>query len=406
MRPVLWRWRGVTVHSYPVMLYLGLVCGVFAGGVAARAAGLDARRVELATVMLLVPALVGARLFFVATHWDRYRDDLGRIWRRSEGGAAMYGGFFLAFGASVPLLAVSRLPFAAFWDVATFTILVGMIFARVGCLLNGCCRGRRTSARGLPEFRIPTQVLEMGFASVLLFGAVMLSRARPFDGSLFLYLLAGYGAGRCLLEAWREAPARLNFAISAALVAIAVVTFVVASTASRNGADASTAIFDGARPLTLLVVASMVSLLGFVGCTARLPDYAVVWLELHYDPGLLSKNSKASITRVDFVVTNDGRDNTQTLVANGTPTFEDVSLHSGRPQDNETEADSANGDYWIVMSGVSGDRWAVQCTAYGGPDTYRSAAPITQTLPAKSQTAYFRFKLDRDGSGQFVVVAM
>ena len=45
MRPVLFKWRRLTVWSYPAMVYLGLVAGVVAGNVAANAAGLDAFRV-------------------------------------------------------------------------------------------------------------------------------------------------------------------------------------------------------------------------------------------------------------------------------------------------------------------------------------------------------------------------
>ncbi len=41
MRPILFQWRGLTVWSYPAMLYIGLVAGVVAGNVAAHAAGIE-----------------------------------------------------------------------------------------------------------------------------------------------------------------------------------------------------------------------------------------------------------------------------------------------------------------------------------------------------------------------------
>ena len=73
--------------SYPAMLYLGLVCGVAASNVAAHAAQLAAGRVFVATLILLIPALLGARLLFVLTHWELYRADPGRIWRRAKAAA-------------------------------------------------------------------------------------------------------------------------------------------------------------------------------------------------------------------------------------------------------------------------------------------------------------------------------
>lgn len=91
--------------------------------------------------------LVGASLWFVLDHWTIYRRQLGRIWRRSEGGMALYGGMVLAILVSPGVLTALGVGFAGFWDGATFTILVGMIFTRVGCLVNVCCSERPTEGR-------------------------------------------------------------------------------------------------------------------------------------------------------------------------------------------------------------------------------------------------------------------
>ncbi len=79
MRPVLVRWQGIAIHSYTALLYVGLVIGIGAGNFAAHRAGLDPARVFTATLLLLVPALIGARLAFVAGHWAFYRRHRGRI---------------------------------------------------------------------------------------------------------------------------------------------------------------------------------------------------------------------------------------------------------------------------------------------------------------------------------------
>lgn len=237
MRPVLFQWRGLTVWSYPAMVYFGLIAGVVAGNVAAHAAGLDAFKVYVATLILIVPALIGAKLFYVAANWGMYRHNLRQIWNRNKGGAAQYGGLLFVLPTSVPVLAALQLPFGAYWDAAIFTILVLMIFGRAGCFLNGCCAGRPTDSwpglympnqQGVWERRIPNQCLEAAWAAVLLVGAISFRRSFPFPGALFLFVMGAYASGRLVLESTRDfSPGTIRFTIhhgiSVALIAVSVV---------------------------------------------------------------------------------------------------------------------------------------------------------------------------------------
>lgn len=223
------------------MLYIGLLSGVVVGNMAAHAAGLDGLRVYIATMILIVPALAGARLLYVFAEWHLYRQDLSTIWDRNVGGYIMYGGLPLALICSVPLLRVLHLGFAAFWDVAILTILVGMAFTRIGCLLNGCCGGRPSPSRfalylpnrrGAWEKRIPTQLLESSSAMVLFLIALAVRRSTPFPGALFLLVSLGYALSRLLTEGVRERPQKavgFNVAhvISLIIVLLAVSTLTI-----------------------------------------------------------------------------------------------------------------------------------------------------------------------------------
>ena len=194
------------------MLYVGSVCGILIGTTRARADGLEAFRVWIALFVLLGIALLGARALFVATEWAKFRNNLRRIWERETGGAAQYGGLLAAMPASWPLLGALDVPFGAFWDVAAIAILVAMMFTRIGCLLNGCCAGRPVrffgvnlpNNRGVWRRRVPTQLLECGFAAALLAVGLVLAPRLPFDGALFLLASGGYATGRLVLESARE----------------------------------------------------------------------------------------------------------------------------------------------------------------------------------------------------------
>ncbi len=240
MRPVLFRLHGMPIYSYPAMLYLGLVTGVEAADIAARAAGIDPFRVMLAMLLLLIPALIGARSVYVAGHWGLYRGNPRRIWSRKEGGAAQYGGIIVVLPLSLPLVRALHLSWGAFWDVALFGVVVGMIFGRIGCLLEGCCAGRRSNAfvaaklpnqRGVWARRVPTQCLEAGWAGVLLIAALLMRQKMPFEGALFWALLAGYAAGRLVLVSMREPQPgggwlTLQHGVSAGLVLLSLVMLV------------------------------------------------------------------------------------------------------------------------------------------------------------------------------------
>ncbi|HTY84613.1 MAG TPA: prolipoprotein diacylglyceryl transferase family protein [Silvibacterium sp.] len=213
MRRVLFRWRGLTVWSYPALLYVGLLCGVLAAMIAARAAGISPLRTYVATILLLIPALAGARLLWIASHWTYCRTHPRDIWNRRQGGFMMYGGLPFALLVSIPLLRALRLNFGTFWDVSTYTILVGMMFTRVGCLLNGCCSGRHTSSwiglnlpnhEGIREKRIPNQLLEGLCAAGLLTLVTAIWGRTPFPGAVFLVVVLGYSGTRFAMEFLRD----------------------------------------------------------------------------------------------------------------------------------------------------------------------------------------------------------
>jgi phosphatidylglycerol:prolipoprotein diacylglycerol transferase len=234
MARVLLAWQGRIVHAYPAFLYAGMVAGTIAATRAAAADGLPAARVYAATLVLLLPALAGARLLFVFANARTYAREPRRIWRGSEGGYALFGGLLLALPVSVPVLRALGLGFWAFWDLATITMLVGMVLARIGCHLNGCCAGRETNGPlgfaspnhlGVVRRRVPTQALEGAVALALLAAVLAWRTSRPFEGAVFLAALAAYGTARALLEGLREEASRRQRALALGLAAIAAATW-------------------------------------------------------------------------------------------------------------------------------------------------------------------------------------
>lgn len=239
-RTVLCTWRGVRVPAHPALLFAGTATGLLVGNLASHAAGLDASRVYLAMLLLLVPGLVGARLAHVAMHWPRYRRAPRRIWRRAEGGAALLGGLPPMLLASLPLCAALELSWRDFWDVTSVALLSAIPLARLGCLLHGCCAGRPSASRlalllpdhrGVWRRRLPTQLLEALLAAVLLPAALWLWSRTPPAGVVFAATLAAFALGRVLLDPLRAQRARLAASSANQLLAGALCAFALADLA-------------------------------------------------------------------------------------------------------------------------------------------------------------------------------
>jgi phosphatidylglycerol:prolipoprotein diacylglycerol transferase len=248
LRQVLFEWRGIRIYSFPAMLYLGLALGTIVGNLVANLAGMDTARVLIATVLLIIPGLIGARLLFVAIHWEIYCREPRRIFRRSEGGAVNQGGLVLAVSISPPILTALQLPFGAFWDAATFGMLIWLIVGRFGCVLHGCCSGRPSTGflalhlpdhRGIWCRRIPAQFLEAGWAALVLVGVAGLWNKQLVPGALFFCAVAAYGIGRIALQPTRDSQDRfgalnVHQALSLALSALSLMVL-LALWLSQNG---------------------------------------------------------------------------------------------------------------------------------------------------------------------------
>lgn len=228
VHPILFQFGPLTVHTFGVLVGLGFVAGLWVAGRRARAAGLNPDVVQdLVFPWILVGGLVGARLWYVASYWQR--DFAGhplsealQIWR---GGLVFYGGLAGAFLAATYRLHRLRLPYWKVADVLAPGIALGHVFGRLGCLLNGCCHGRPADLpwairypRGAIPFDTPVhpaQLYEAGLNLLLCGALVWLHARRRFDGQVFGWYLVAYACIRSIAEYFRgdydrvSEPARL-----------------------------------------------------------------------------------------------------------------------------------------------------------------------------------------------------
>ena len=95
-------------------------------------------RLLVLLAMTFVSAIVGARAVHVLFHRDDYDFEIVKIW---NGGIVLYGGVILAITSGIVYARRKGIPILKTADLIIPTLMIGLLFGRIGCFLNGCCFG-------------------------------------------------------------------------------------------------------------------------------------------------------------------------------------------------------------------------------------------------------------------------
>jgi len=235
----------IPVHGYGVLIAAGFVAAIFVAQREARRRGQDPDRIGDLAFFLLLAALVGSRLYFIAVNWRDYTGEhvwltfhglpIPRVLALWEGGLVFYGGFIAAALTAFWYLRRHHMPFLAHADTLIPSVALGHFFGRLGCFAAGCCWGAPSHAHvpwltrfppeslayqtfagrpnaaeliaagGLSTVPIhPTQLYE-ALGELALFALLVLA-VRPrkrFDGQVLACWLMAYAVLRTVVELFR-----------------------------------------------------------------------------------------------------------------------------------------------------------------------------------------------------------
>lgn len=197
--PFVLSWQGLFIA-------LGLLLGLLVG-----AGELSRREIHPdvaydAALWIIVPGLVGARLFHVFDSWNYYAYHPLDIVALNQGGAAIYGAILVGTFFALLYVRRRRIAVGRFVDAAALAQAVGLAVGEVGDFLTGAYLGRPTTG----------------------FLAVKYVNPNSFDQSgVFVYPAAGYeilwNLGIVAVLLWlrgKRAPVGLSFWVFTALFAI------------------------------------------------------------------------------------------------------------------------------------------------------------------------------------------
>jgi len=173
--------------AYGACLLAALVLGWW---VARRSGECDPFHVDRLAPLLVAAGLLGAWLF-------------GWMGGGPGGSRGLFGALLAAVGAGIAYGLWRRLTLGRVGDAFAVSIAIGIAVGRVGCFLEGCCRGTPTDLPWAVDGRHPAQLYE-SLGALTLAGVVALARRRRrVPGEAFLAFGIGYGVLRLALEPLR-----------------------------------------------------------------------------------------------------------------------------------------------------------------------------------------------------------
>ncbi len=215
MHPILINIGSFNLYTYGLFMALGFLTAMQVSKINAKPHGISAEIITDIFFVILLSALVGARLLYVIINFNSYRDNLLGIFQIWNGGLVFFGGFITAVIACAIYFKKKNLKIFQTADIIAPGIALGHAVGRIGCLFAGCCYGKvcdlpiaikftnSDSLAPLNVFLHPTQIYSMISNLIIFFTLLWLQKRKKFDGMVFLIYIILYSLFRSIIEFFR-----------------------------------------------------------------------------------------------------------------------------------------------------------------------------------------------------------
>lgn len=219
MHPILIEFGPFKLYTYGLLVALGFLAALGVGTREARRYGIEAKDFQDLAFAVLLAAILGARLLFVALEWRSFAANPLDVFALWKGGLVFYGGFLGAAAAALWVIRRRHLPPWDTADAVAPALSLGQALGRLGCFFAGCCYGAEcalpwsvtfTDPRSLARLGVPlhpTQLYEAA-ANLALFALLyfVVAPRRREAGRVFGWYLVLYPAARFTIEIFRADP--------------------------------------------------------------------------------------------------------------------------------------------------------------------------------------------------------
>ncbi len=198
-----------TVHTYGVMIAIGVILCVLMGYYRAKRLEMKAEPVMDLTILCVVMGFVGAKVFFVILSWKQFLSDPLSVLGSS--GFVVYGGIVFGVVSALIYCKVKDIRFFEYFDLLAPSVALAQAFGRLGCFFAGCCYGKETdlpigivfpddcfAPAGVPL--LPTQLFSSAGDFVIAFVLIRVTGKMRHTGDVGALYLMLYGIGRFCVE--------------------------------------------------------------------------------------------------------------------------------------------------------------------------------------------------------------
>lgn len=192
---------GYSLPSYWTMFVIGLLTMILINVLRRKKIMFSVGRAVLYTMLLALFSLAGAKLLYAVENWKQFLSNGVTL-----NGVSFFGSVFLLPVVMYLVCKWRKIPYGAFMDYCSPSLMAMLSILRVGCYLNGCCGGITVPVGEYSTMTVPTQMLECIGDLTILGVLLMVEWHYSGRGLLYPYILVLYGAMRFIVEFFRDTP--------------------------------------------------------------------------------------------------------------------------------------------------------------------------------------------------------
>jgi phosphatidylglycerol---prolipoprotein diacylglyceryl transferase len=224
--PQLFHFGRFGLPTYGFLVALGVLTGLVVTTKLARSQKIDPDDAWNLGVLVVLAAIVGAKLLLIINDFSWYKAHPSEIFSLAmvQAGGIFYGGVIAALITAAHYMRKHGMPALRTCDTFAPGLALGHSIGRIGCFAAGCCYGKPTShwwgvtftnplahsvsgtPLGIPIQ--PTQLFESAIEFVNFLILLMLLRHKKFEGQVIGAYLFLYGVARFFIEFIRDDPDR------------------------------------------------------------------------------------------------------------------------------------------------------------------------------------------------------